>query len=605
MARESLEERLVSAVADERLEAITAVHRESRTELLDTVRVRLDAEDDPRVLSALIGVVGKFGEHADIARLAAFLKHKSSRVRSSAVKAVMRRDSSAADLIKPALSDRAPRVRAQAIVALAKTPGADIMKSLLQMANSSTPQVALMAVWTATKLASPPIVPVLVKLARSTDADVRAEARGALKKLAATLPEAAIVVKAALARKAAKSRPTDPGSRPIAAGPGADTELSLSGARVPRANEEPSLPSARHAVVRPADSNELSLSSAREPRGEGPPSVDNSTLGIGPETSVLMPVSVSRPVPQDGEGPDGAPRESGPVAPPSRVGSGRTTSPDRAGPSTGERPSTGRVPRPTGGTRVPSPGQARALSPQVLGGLAGVALLAVLAVIGLSGGEPPPPPPPPTREPVVHAIATPAPTTVPTVKPDEPRFVFAAPAFPPPGALTPPEPTLEEVEAHMKFSLRPKGITAPTVIRLMAYERVQAVYRIDIARAKELADERSYDLAISILDASLEKLAPDHHVGRVAVLRALILIAKDARKFDRVATYRTQLAADQARVTEICVEAARSGGMPQADVQATLDRLKQFEKTSEQSTRGADWLSGAKLFEGEEAHEEK
>jgi hypothetical protein len=597
----SLEERLGSESADERLDAITQVHRESRTDLIDRVRDRLAAESDPRVLAALVGVVGKFGDYDDVQRLAPFLKHKSARVRSAAVKAVMRRDSASIELVKPTLDDRAPRVRAQAIVALARAPGIDVMKSLAQMANSTTPQVALMAVWTSTKLATPPVVPLLVKLARAQDPDVRAEARGALKKLASTLPEAAIVVKAALARRAKKDAdpevgPVDPGSREIKAIPGPDPELSLSGARAPTGVEEPSLPSSRHAVVRPAERG-LSFEGARlsDPDNDmsviGPRGISNDTIETDPDESVLMPISVrDRPAapPPDST----APEAPAPVSPPSRISS-RTSSPENPA----SRLATGRLSRPTGSSDPAKPAP-RALPPQAMAGMAGVVMLAVLAVIGLSGEDPPPPPP--TRPPEVHvppSIAAPPPVQ-PSLKPDEPRISWAPAALPPAGIVHIPEPTLEEVIEHMKFSLRNKGITSATVIRLMAYERVQANYRGEIARAREAADQAHFDQALQILDTALEQLAEDHHVGRIEVLRAAINVAKDGGRFDKVAAYRQLLGAEQGKLTEICVEAARKGGFPQSEVAGVIEKLKTMEKTAEQSTRGGDWLSGAKLFEG-------
>jgi hypothetical protein len=139
----------------------------------------------------------------------------------------------------------------------------------------------------------------------------------------------------------------------------------------------------------------------------------------------------------------------------------------------------------------------------------------------------------------------------------------------------------------------------------MALERVSCSYRTEIQRARDEAQAGRYDQAIAILEAALSKLPADHLAARLSVLRGLVTLCRESDRFDRIARFREQLSEVGKKLVETCLQAARDGGLPEAELKAVLARLEESEKNRAHSGRGADWLSGATLFQGKDQSEDR
>ena len=190
----------------------------------------------------------------------------------------------------------------------------------------------------------------------------------------------------------------------------------------------------------------------------------------------------------------------------------------------------------------------------------------------------------------------------------QPAIVFASVAPRPPPSMEwaaaggraevtalPPEPTLAEIELSLKVAYKSKGITSPAIIHLLAQDRVVSNYRIAIARAHESSNRGEYEAAMGILDAALAQLDQDHLIARLAVAKAMQAVARKNNTFDRMNDIRKSIEQIQKRLMDICIAAARDGGIPEASIKAVMERLESKEKDRAGLTRATDWMSARKM----------
>lgn len=563
-----------AAAAEERLAKVLRVVKDGAKDQLPSIRGRMDAEEDPRVLAAMVGAVGRLGGPGDVPLLASYLGHKRSRVRAAAVKAVHELDPRAVSMLLPSLRDRSSRVRAQGIVCLSRAKGINVMGSLKQMASSRDPRVVMTAVWAAAKIQTDGAKDVLESLATSADADVRAEALRALGRAAlpATPPAAEPVSVAAVLPGPDESvlipEPDDNTTVLIEGVPPAETELVEPGLRV--------------------DTHKIPKFAVASAKSRLPHAIDSGASLVldkaQDETFIGEPISAEPSGVED----EHSQAKANALAAALAAAQAAVPSPTDKGVS--QRLAPGNTARPSARVAKEAP---RRPPVAALGGLTA----AVAAVVFFMMAPPAPPPPPP---PVVHSSPpkpTPAPSASVAPAPVEELRVTFGPAAAPPAALwNPPEQTLEEVEANIKLAHASRGITSKAIIHVMALDFMQAGYRASISRAREMSEAGRVDDAFRELDGTLAKLPPDHLAGRVAVLRALVTIAREGERFDRVKKYRTELLAEQQKLIEIATEAAKDGGLRDHELKNLLARIKEAEKQKAMATHSADWLSGDNMF---------
>ncbi len=171
---------------------------------------------------------------------------------------------------------------------------------------------------------------------------------------------------------------------------------------------------------------------------------------------------------------------------------------------------------------------------------------------------------------------------------------FGGPAAAAPLAdFMPKPPTLEEVKAAMKVALAAKGIRSDAILSLMALDRCQPGYRLEIARAREALLHKQYDEAIKIMEAALANCDPEHLVARMQILRSFELIAREARRYDLIPSIRKQMKEAGELFIKTLQKAAADGDIPEDKLKIVLAKMEAQEKERASVRKATDWLAGA------------
>jgi HEAT repeat protein len=248
--------------------------------------------------------------------------------------------------------------------------------------------------------------------------------------------------------------------------------------------------------------------------------------------------------------------------------------------------------------RLP-PSEPRRLDLRLVAAGAGLLGLVGVAVVGLWMLRPGSPAggPAEVEEPVVNVASRPARGSIRFQAPVKQQpLEFASSASMPdglPAADTPP--SLQEIEDSLKRAFAPMGIKSQALIHLIAVDRVQDGYRIEINRARDLFKKGDLDGALRLLEAALAALDPEHLHGRLAVLRALEATCRLGQRFERIADWRAQMKEIQRKIMEMVIQAGRDGGLPEEQVKQALKNLDEAEQRQGQLGTAADFFAGAEL----------
>jgi len=178
--------------------------------------------------------------------------------------------------------------------------------------------------------------------------------------------------------------------------------------------------------------------------------------------------------------------------------------------------------------------------------------------------------------------------------------VYDVPAAAAPGGDNlPPPPDLTGVKAALKKFFADRGIKSDAILTIMALDRVQGGYRMEIAKARQAALGGRYDEAMRLIESALEAMDPDHLAGRLQLLRALDMLARESGHFERSREIRQKLADTQKALLATLSKAARDGDLPDDKLKKVLAHLEALERQRADVQRSTDWLSGAEMSKDE------
>ncbi|RCK80177.1 MAG: conserved hypothetical membrane protein [Candidatus Ozemobacter sibiricus] len=142
--------------------------------LVPFLLLRLDLEEDVRIVSYLLTLLGKSKATSAYAAVIKRFKHPDDRVRANAIEAAMAIDpATTPDRVAGFLKDDNNRVRANSILACARRPAFDPLVFVQDLAAGSDPAWRRSALFVIGKLQRPSFLPVLADLVKDDDMEVR------------------------------------------------------------------------------------------------------------------------------------------------------------------------------------------------------------------------------------------------------------------------------------------------------------------------------------------------------------------------------------------------------------------------------------------------
>lgn len=176
-----IEETLTAPDPMTRIHGIREMLRLGRADLLPDLKQILERETDEKVLSSLVGAIGRLGEPEDVERLKPYLRHPDPRLRANTVEALGLLGAGRVDhYLMPMLDDPNNRVRANAIVSLQASARVEVIPHLMTMAQHTDPIFVKSAIWAASTMASPEAVSVIEFVLHSGEPELQAAARRAM-----------------------------------------------------------------------------------------------------------------------------------------------------------------------------------------------------------------------------------------------------------------------------------------------------------------------------------------------------------------------------------------------------------------------------------------
>ncbi|OIP27891.1 hypothetical protein AUK22_04890, partial [bacterium CG2_30_54_10] len=147
--------------------------------------LRLEKEEDPRLVSFLLSLIGKIRVPQTYAAVIKHFKHPEPRVRANAIEAAMQIDpKTTPDRASGFLKDPNNRVRANAVIAWATRPNFDPLVWVRDLSEFGDPAYRRSALFVISRLQRPAFLPILENLMTDEDMEVRQLALKAIQEFA-------------------------------------------------------------------------------------------------------------------------------------------------------------------------------------------------------------------------------------------------------------------------------------------------------------------------------------------------------------------------------------------------------------------------------------
>lgn len=156
-------------------------------------------------------------------------------------------------------------------------------------------------------------------------------------------------------------------------------------------------------------------------------------------------------------------------------------------------------------------------------------------------------------------------------------------------------PSLEEMKEHLRAFLSLEGLASDRFVEVLARDRESGDYRQAIDRARDALERGEGREALRTLQDAMDQLDPEHLVGRMTLLRELIATAQQLRMFELLEGWRRDFDEARTQLAEVCLEAAREGGLSEDEARQALAALEEESSTHQKLGRTSDFFSGARL----------